>query len=97
MDIMLKAKEAEAGYIRIKKADYTNNNYIMHIVNSIGNEITDYETNIFINNLLENEVITNREAKLIKVATNDKVLQLDFDIKDIVRASIFKNMLINLI
>ena len=33
----------------------------------------------------------------MKVATNDKVLQLDLDNKDVVRARILKNMLVNLI
>ena len=36
------------------------------------------------------------EAKLLKVATSDNVLKLSKDIKDEVRARIFKNMLLNL-
>ena len=38
----------------------------------------------------------SKEAKLLKVATSDNVLKLSKDIKDEVRARIFKNMLLNL-
>ena len=69
----------------------------MHVVNSIGNSISSNESQIFINNLYNNGCITQNELKLMKVATNDKVLQLDLDNKDVVRARILKNMLVNLI
>lgn len=93
----VESRRGGGGYIRIKKVDFSNSNYIMHIVNVIGDSLSAYESNIFINNLLDKNIITEKEAKLMKVATNDKVLQLDFDIKDMVRANILKNMLINLI
>ena len=93
----VESKRGGGGYIRIKKIDFTKSNYIMHVVNSIGNSISSNESQIFINNLYNNGCITQNELKLMKVATNDKVLQLDLDNKDVVRARILKNMLVNLI
>lgn len=93
----VESKRGGGGYIRIKKIDFTKSNYIMHVVNSIGTHISSNEAQIFINNLYNNECITQNELKLMKVATNDKVLQLDLDNKDVVRARILKNMLVNLI
>ena len=93
----VESRRGGGGYIRIRKIDYSKSKYIMHIVNSIGDSLTNQESIIFINNLYENGFLTENETKLLKVATNDKVLQLSFDIKDRVRADIFKNMLINLI
>ena len=93
----VESRRGGGGYIRIRKIDYSKSKYIMHIVNSIGDSLTNQESIIFINNLNENGFLTENETKLLKVATNDKVLQLSFDIKDRVRADIFKNMLINLI
>ena len=93
----VESRRGGGGYIRIRKIDYSKSKYIMHIVNSIGDVLTNQEAIIFINNLYENGFLTENETKLLKVATNDKVLQLSFDIKDKVRADIFKNMLINLI
>ena len=68
----------------------------MHIINNIGNEITSNEVDILISDFLTYDIIEAKEAKLIKVATSDNVLQLDKDLKDSVRARIFKNMLLNL-
>lgn len=93
----VESRRGGGGYIRIRKIDYSKSKYIMHIVNSIGDILTNQEATIFINNLYDNGFLTENEIKLLKVATNDKVLQLSFDIKDRVRANIFKNMLINLI
>ena len=59
--------------------------------------VTSKEVDIFISNLLSDEIVTKKEAKLLKVATSDNVLNVPIDIKDNLRARIFKNMLINLV
>ena len=41
--------------------------------------------------------ISKKEAKLLKVATSDNVLTVPQEIKDNLRARIFKNMLVNLV
>ena len=67
----------------------------MHIINNIGNELTSNDADILISDFLSYNIIDTKEAKLLKVATNDKVLKLPKEIKDEVRARIFKNMLLN--
>ena len=67
----------------------------MHIINSIGNKITAKEVEIFVKNFLENNIINEREAKLIKSATSDKALNTKDN--DELRAKILKNMLITLV
>ena len=86
----------EDGHITIKKVNNTKSDYIMHIINNIGQELTSNEVDILISDFLTYDILTTKEAKLLKVATSDNVLQLDKNIKDKVRARIFKNMLINL-
>ena len=51
----------------------------------------------FISNLLSYQIITEEQAKLLKVATSDNVLIVPHQYRDELRASIFKNMLINLV
>ena len=75
----------------------THSDYLMHIINSIGNSITAKELEIFVNNFLDYNIINEKEAKLIKAATSDKALTLPKETKDEIRAKIFKNMLINLV
>ena len=85
------------GCIKIRKVNITHSDYIMHIINSIGNSITAKEIEIFVKNFLDYNIINEKEAKLIKAATSDNVLNLPKETKDKIRARIFKNMLINLV
>ncbi len=69
----------------------------MHAISSIGDKITSQEVDIFISNFLSENIISKTEAKLLKVATSDNVLTVSQDSRDLLRANIFKNMLINLV
>ena len=93
----VESRRGGGGHITIKKINVTQSNYLMHIITSIGDTLTSKEVDIFISNLLSDEIVTKKEAKLLKVATSDNVLNVPIDIKDNLRAKIFKNMLINLV
>jgi transcriptional regulator CtsR len=94
----VESKRGGGGHIRIKKVNVTRSNYLMHIINSIGNSITANEVDIFISNFLSYNIVNEKEAKLLKVATSDNVLKIvSKEIKDNLRANIFKNMLLNLV
>jgi len=69
----------------------------MHIITNIGEKLTAGEADIFISNFLSYSIITATEAKLLKVATSDNVLNKIKEYRDILRADIFKNMLLNLV
>lgn len=69
----------------------------MHIITSIGDGLTAGEVDIFISNFLSYDIISEKEAKLLKVATSDNVLIIPKEYRDILRANIFKNMLLNLV
>ena len=93
----VESKRGGGGYIGIKKINITKSNYLMHIISNIGNKITAQEVDIFISNFLSYEIISPKEARLLKVATSDNVLTVSQDTKDELRAKIFKNMLVNLV
>ncbi len=92
----VESRRGGGGHITIKKVNNTKSDYIMHIINNIGSEITSNEVDILISDFLTYDVIEQKEAKLLKVATSDNVLQLGKSEKDKVRARILKNMLLNL-
>ena len=92
----VESRRGGGGHITIRKVNNTKSDYIMHIINNIGSEISPSEIDILLSDFLTYDVIKPTEAKLLKVATSDNVLQLDKQIKDNVRARIFKNMLLNL-
>ena len=93
----VESKRGGGGHIKIQKVNITKSNYLMHTISNIGDSITSQEVDIFISNFLSEEIISNTEAKLLKVATSDNVLIVPQNIRDSLRANIFKNMLINLV
>lgn len=93
----VESKRGGGGHIKITKVNITKSNYFMHIINSIQDSLTGQEVDIFISNFLSYQMITETEAKLLKVATSDNVLRLSQPTRDEIRATIFKNMLINLV
>ena len=94
---MLKVEEEEDGYIKIKKVASSNSEYLAYIIRNIGNNLSSQEVDILISDLLSYDLINEKEARLLKVATSDNVLNLAKEQKDLLRAKIFKNMLLNLI
>lgn len=93
----VESKRGGGGHITIKKINITKSNYLMHIISSMEDRITAQEVSIFISNFLSYDMITENEAKLLKVATSDNVLTVDQKDRDKLRANIFKNMLLNLV
>ena len=92
----VESRRGGGGHITIKKVSSTKKDYIMHIINNIGNEITASEVDILLSDFLTYNITNKKEAKLIKVATSDNVLAPAKEKKDNLRARILKNMLINL-
>ena len=92
----VESKRGGGGHILIKKVTNTKEDYILHIISNIGNELTANEVDILISDFLTYNIITAKEAKLLKVATSDNVLNVNKEIKDKLRARIFKNMLLNI-
>ena len=92
----VESRRGGGGHIIIKKVNSTKSDYIMHIIEHIGEEMSLNEVDIIISDFLTYDFISAKEAKLLKVATSDNVLKLVGNQRDKIRASIFKNMLLNL-
>ena len=92
----VESRRGGGGHITIKKVNNSKEDYIMHIINNIGDSLTSNEVDILISDFLSYGLITTKEAKLLKVATSDNVLRLPKEEKEKLRARIFKNMLLNI-
>ena len=70
----------------------------MHTINAIGDELDVNTAAAFISNLLESGVITKSAAKLLAAATSENALRpLPTELRNTARASVLKQMLLNLI
>ena len=92
----VESRRGGGGHITIKKVSNTKSDYIMHIIENIGEALQNSEAEILISDFLTYGLVNEKEAKLLRVATSDNVLDIPKEYKDKLRASIFKNMLLNI-
>ena len=92
----VESRRGGGGHITIKKVSNTKSDYIMHIIENIGETLQNSEAEILISDLLTYGLVNEKEAKLLRVATSDNVLDIPKEYKDKLRASIFKTMLLNI-
>ena len=98
MGFYVETRRGGGGYIRIKKINAYEDEIINNIFDKIGNKMSQHVVDVYLKVLLDYNVIDKNVARIIKVATSDKSLQnLSMEDKDVTRANIFKNMLLNLV
>ena len=93
----VESRRGGGGHIKIQKMDVSKTNYMTHIIKNIGDQLTNQEVEILISDLLSYNLVTEKEAKLLKVATSDNILITAKEVKDTLRAKLLKNMLLNII
>ena len=93
----VESRRGGGGFIRITKVKVKGDEYLMHIINSIGPSL-DFETaRALVSNLCGYNKITEREAKIILSSMSESVLPFPAPIKNEIRSRAMKNILINLI
>ena len=95
----VESRRGGGGHIRIRRVNISRpGNYLMHIISSMGDSISQQSAEVFINNFIDYEVISVREGLILKAATSDKVLGvLQMPDRDIMRAVMLKNMITSLL
>ncbi|MBC8591621.1 CtsR family transcriptional regulator [Wansuia hejianensis] len=94
----IESRRGGGGYIKIIKVDIENNEDINNIIiNTIGDSITKNKAYHLIEGLLEENLISTREADIIKAAIGDRTLYGTDEDRKILRANILKNILLILI
>lgn len=94
---IVESRRGGGGYIRITRKKYDSKTAIlMHVVNSIGNSIDEASCKAHIYNLNYQNILPADISKLMLAATCDRCLRdVPSDLRDRVRASIFKQMLMS--
>ncbi len=92
---VVESRRGGGGYIRITRIKADRGTTLMHIVSSLGDSIDNSSANIILQNLLAQGVITKDACKLISIAVSDRCYgNIPTQLRDSLRACIFKNMLI---
>jgi len=93
----IESKRGGGGSIRIVKVKFENSsNLLENILNNINSPVSQHQANEIVECLLENGVISKREANIMKAALNDKTLPVNQPLKDTLRLLILKAMIISL-
>jgi len=95
----VESRRGGGGHVRIKRINVSiPGNYLMHIVSSMGNSISQQSAEVFINNFIDYDVISEREGYIMKAAISDKVVgPVPMPDRDMLRATLLKNMIMSLL
>lgn len=92
---VIESRRGGGGYIRIKRVILSHSSALMHIINSIGDEIDTMTTRIVIENCVTSGIISPEVARLISAAVSGSVMQsVPVEYREYVRAAILKQMLL---
>ena len=92
---LVESRRGGGGCIRIVRVSYDKDTLLMQVVNSVGTEMSESSVRNHLTNLVYHELITKQQASLILSACSDSHFRmLTPSVKDVIRASIFKQMLL---
>lgn len=92
---IIESRRGGGGYVRIVRMQiHEEQNFLDILLNRVGNSVDEETSNAIISNLCERKLITQREAALMRSAVSRNALTLPISAKDILRAAVFRNMLI---
>lgn len=92
---LVESRRGGGGYIRITRRQLSKSDVVMHIINAVGDSLDGGTARAMTENMLQNGVIDCEAASLLQAAVSDQSLSLiPREFRDMVRASIYKNMLL---
>lgn len=92
---IVESRRGGGGYVKITRVNMGKSAYLTHIINSIGDRLDNATAHAIISNIEARCIISENTANLIKAAISDKAYAgLPIQYRDIVRASLFKNLLL---
>jgi len=95
---LVESRRGGGGHIRITRLDTVTGEELLELVNEkIGDFISQTAAEGYIRRLWENEIITEREAQLMLTVVDREVLQVDLPLRDALRASLLKAMLLTVL
>ena len=94
---IVESRRGGGGYIRISKARVTRGQLLMHIINSIGDQIDSRSARMILENLAYEGAVDENSASLMLCAVADNTLRAaPAEMRDHIRAALLKQMLMTL-
>jgi len=96
---IVESRRGGGGFIKIKQIKFDKASYIMHFINAVGDSVDYITTKVFLSNLYNHDIISQREMRMILNITSDNILKniMPPNARDALRSSILKNAVLALI
>ena len=92
---IIESRRGGGGYVRIVRMQTRGEpKFLDMLLNRVGNSVDEETAVAIISNLRERNMVTDGEAALMRSAVSRNALALPISAKDVLRAAVFKNMLI---
>lgn len=92
---IVESRRGGNGYIRITRVRVDRETLLMHVINSLGDQVDLPSARAILGNLAESGALTDDLARTLLAAVGDKALgAVPRDLRDQVRADVLKNVLI---
>ena len=92
---IIESRRGGGGYVRIVRMESRGEkNLLETLLERVGTSVGEETANAIISNLYERKLVTRGEAMLMKSAISRSALALPISAKDVLRAAVFRNMLI---
>lgn len=91
---LIESQRGGGGSIKIIRLELDKGDFIGRLLGEVGDSITQLKADQAVDLVREREMISEREAALIKAATTDRALTGPVNMKNEIRASVLKNMLL---
>lgn len=94
---IIESRRGGGGYIRIIRKQMGKDEYLMHFLYAIGSSVDEKEAVAFLGNLLDQEIISEREYVLLSGTLSNTALgKLDGVGRNTVRADILRHIILRL-
>lgn len=94
---LVESKRGGGGYIRIIKVRPNSDIHLIdHILSLIGEKISQSSAADIIDRILKEEIINEREARIMSAVIDRNIINFDLPERDVLRARLLKSMLITL-
>ncbi|MBO4854448.1 MAG: CtsR family transcriptional regulator [Oscillospiraceae bacterium] len=95
---IVESRRGGNGYIRITRVRVDRQTLLMHVINSLGEELDPGSAKAIVGNLVESEAIDRTSARLLLCAIGENALRtVPRQYRDTLRADIAKQILIHLV
>ncbi len=95
---IVESRRGGGGYIKITRASYDRNSLKMHLINSIGSTLDENTCRAHLKNMYDNDILDEKTVKIfLSALTGNAYRDIPREYGNALRASIFKQMILNIL